>query len=171
MTRILIAHLLEQLATGFDGSAEHSLLGNIRQIDDAGWKWKPQGGDRSIAGVIWHAGSAKFLWHSHAFGDGSITWGHPLTAQSHARTIDEALPWIREGHRLFVEGVASLSDGDLPTMRRVHWGEQFPASFVINSIMQHDLFHAGEINHLRALMQGNDRWGYFSGPPPSSPAV
>jgi hypothetical protein len=29
---------------------------------------------------------------------------------------------------------------------------------------RHDQFHAGEINDLRALMQGNGRWGYF-GPP------
>jgi len=170
MTMIIIAHLLERLTAGFEGSAEHSLLGNIRQIDGAGWRWKPRSGDRSIAGVIWHAGSAKYLWHSHAFGDGSVTWEHPLTAPSHAETMEDALAWIREGHRLFVESVASLSDDDLPMMRRVHWGGQFPASFVINSIMQHDLFHAGEINHLRAPMQGNDRWGYFTGPPASSPA-
>lgn len=134
MANMLIGQLLEQLDAGFDGSDEHSLLGNIRQIDAAGWNWKPQGSDRSIAGVIWHAGSAKNL---------------------------------REAHRRFVEAAAALSDDDLPAMRRVHWGAQYPTSFVINSIMQHDLFHAGEINHLRALMQGNDRWGYFTEPPPS----
>lgn len=90
-----------------------------------------------------------------------MTWEHPLAAPSQARTIEEALPWIREGHRLFVEGVASLSDEDLGTVRAVHWGEAYPLSFAVNTIVQHDLFHAGEINYLRALMQGNDRWGYF----------
>jgi hypothetical protein len=24
----------------------------------------------------------------------------------------------------------------------------------------HDLYHAGEINHLRALLRGTDRWPY-----------
>jgi hypothetical protein len=27
-------------------------------------------------------------------------------------------------------------------------------------MIQHDLYHAGEINHLRALSQDADRWAY-----------
>jgi hypothetical protein len=25
-------------------------------------------------------------------------------------------------------------------------------------MMQHDLYHAGEINHIRSLLSGDDRW-------------
>jgi hypothetical protein len=27
-------------------------------------------------------------------------------------------------------------------------------------MIAHDLYHAGEINHLRALLNGTDRWPY-----------
>jgi hypothetical protein len=27
-------------------------------------------------------------------------------------------------------------------------------------MIAHDFYHAGEINHLRALLQGSDRWPY-----------
>ena len=168
MTRAVVDYLVKLLNDGFEENAEHSLLGNIREIDGAGWRWKPEGGARSIASVVWHASSAKYLYHSHAFGDGSVSWEHPLTDPAHARTVESALPWAREGHRLFVEGVAALADQDLATIRAVHWGQKYPLSFAVDTIIQHDLFHAGEINHIRALMQGNDRWGYF-GPDPGKP--
>jgi len=162
MSRAIIERLIELLKDGFDGDDEHSLLGNVRAIDEQGWRWKPPGGDRSIAGVIWHAGSAKYLYWSHAFGDGSVTWEHPLTAGSNARTMESALPWIREGHRLFIEGMSALTDDDqLATPRKTHWGMEATLQFAIDTIIRHDVFHAGEINHIRALMQGNDRWGYF----------
>jgi hypothetical protein len=28
------------------------------------------------------------------------------------------------------------------------------------TMIQHDLYHAGEINHLRSLNQGTDQWEY-----------
>ena len=167
MSRAVINRLIDLLNAGFDGDAEHSLLGNIREIDAPGWRWKPPGGDRSIAGVIWHAGSAKYLYWSHAFDDGMMTWEHPLTSPSHARTIDDALPWIREGHRLFIDGLCALTDDQLTSPRRTHWGMEATVQFAVDTMIRHDVFHAGEINHIRALMQGNDRWGYFG--PPAAP--
>jgi hypothetical protein len=168
MSRAIIDSLIRLLNDGFEGDNEHSLVGNLRGIDASAWRWKPEGGERTIAGVVWHAGSAKYLYHSHAFGDRSVTWSHPLCATSHASSIEEAMPWLREGHRLFVDGVAALTDDDLDVMRAVHWGPSYPLRFAIETMIRHDLFHAGEINHLRALRHGNDRWGYFG--PPTSPA-
>jgi hypothetical protein len=168
MSRAVVESLITLLNDAFERDNEHSLVGNLREIDAAAWRWKPEGGERTIGGVVWHAGSAKYLYHSHAFGDGSVTWEHPLCATSNAQSLDIAMPWLREGHRLFVAGVASLSDTDLDAMKRVHWGETYPLRFAIDTMIRHDIFHAGEINHLRALRHGNDRWGYFG--PPTSPA-
>jgi uncharacterized damage-inducible protein DinB len=168
MSRAIIERLIDLLNDGFDRDDEHSLLGNIRSIDEAGWRWKPPSGGRSIAGVIWHAGAAKYLYWSHAFGDGGVTWEHPLTATSNAKTMAVALPWIREAHGLFIEGMTSLADDEaLIAPRRTHWGMEATLQFAIDTIIRHDVFHAGEVNHIRALMQGNDRWGYF-GPPISA---
>jgi hypothetical protein len=39
MTRAVIERLIEQLNAGFDENDEHVLLGNIRGVDAAGWRW------------------------------------------------------------------------------------------------------------------------------------
>jgi hypothetical protein len=30
--------------------------------------------------------------------------------------------------------------------------------WIISVMIQHDLYHAGEINHVRSLLSGDDRW-------------
>ena len=30
--------------------------------------------------------------------------------------------------------------------------------WLISAMIEHDLYHSGEINHVRALLQGNDAW-------------
>ncbi len=41
-----------------------------------------------------------------------------------------------------------------------NWGEPAETRWIISEIIEHDLYHAGEINHLRAVLQGDDRWPY-----------
>ena len=35
-----------------------------------------------------------------------------------------------------------------------------PTRELVATLIGHDFYHAGEINHLRALLQGTDRWPY-----------
>ena len=42
-------------------------------------------------------------------------------------------------------------------------GRDVKASWLINAMIQHDLYHGGEINHIRVLRQGNDRWAWELG--------
>ena len=42
--------------------------------------------------------------------------------------------------------------------RRTNWGELMETRWIIAVMIQHDLYHAGEINHLRSLRQRTDRW-------------
>lgn len=160
MARTIIDHLIAQLDAAFERSEAHSLLGNLRDIDDTGWHWVPSGGERSIAGVIWHAACAKYLHHSHTFGDGSVTWEHPQCARAHVEGMATAMPWVREGQRRFVKAVIALPDDSaLSQVRPTHWGGTRSVQATIESVILHDAYHAGEINHIRALMQGDDRWG------------
>jgi len=41
-----------------------------------------------------------------------------------------------------------------------NWGERLPTRVIMRMMIAHDLYHAGEINHLRALLQSTDRWPY-----------
>ena len=44
--------------------------------------------------------------------------------------------------------------------RLTNWGARLPTRVLIRIMIAHDLYHAGEINHIRVLLQGNDRWPY-----------
>jgi len=54
--------------------------------------------------------------------------------------------------------VASLQDGDLDALTRRHYGAVQSKASAIGAMIQHDCYHAGEINHLRALRHGDDTW-------------
>jgi hypothetical protein len=51
-------------------------------------------------------------------------------------------------------------DAELDFERLANWGEYLPTRFIIRIMLEHDVYHAGEINHLRAVLQGNDQWEY-----------
>jgi hypothetical protein len=53
--------------------------------------------------------------------------------------------------------VAALEDdAELLLSRPSYWGEERAIRWQVNTMVQHDLYHAGEINHIRALHQEND---------------
>jgi hypothetical protein len=54
--------------------------------------------------------------------------------------------------------VAALTDDQLLEPRKTHWGGAAETRWIISVMIEHDVYHAGEINHLRAQRQGNDRW-------------
>ena len=43
---------------------------------------------------------------------------------------------------------------------RERWGEMKETRWIIKSMIEHDISHAGEINRIRALRQNGDRWAY-----------
>jgi hypothetical protein len=42
--------------------------------------------------------------------------------------------------------------------RMTNWGEPNPTRWIVMVMIQHDLYHASEINHLGSLYRGDDRW-------------
>ena len=55
---------------------------------------------------------------------------------------------------------ALVGDAELLQPRPANWGELKEMQWLITVLIGHDLYHAGEINHLRALLQKTDRWPY-----------
>lgn len=53
-------------------------------------------------------------------------------------------------------GIASLQDDELPKMTTKWHGARDSIAEVIAVMIQHDCYHAGEINHLRAVHQQRD---------------
>ena len=78
-----------------------------------------------------------------------------------SRPPQELLAWLTEGHRRWRESVRALEDdSELERERPTNWGDHLPTRVLIRILIGHDFYHAGEINHIRALLQGTDRWPY-----------
>lgn len=161
MSRVAIEQLLYLLDEAFEGNREHSLLANLNSLTDDDWPALPQNGGRSAFLIVRHVGECKFIYDNHAFGDGSMRWDAPGTLpaiQKDARP-DEVIEWLRRGHSALKTSVGALSDDEeLLKLRRANWGMEYQTRWLVNVMIQHDLYHAGEINHIRALLQGDDAW-------------
>lgn len=156
-----VTQLLYLLDEAFQGPQWHSLLGNLRSLDAEDWGWVPPGGDRSIRDIVRHVGGSKLMYHNHAFGDAKLTWDDPLVDGGEAlSSVTTALAWLRQGHERLRQSIAVLNDAELLRERATNWGELKETRWIVATMIQHDLYHAGEINHIRSLRQGNDRWAY-----------
>ena len=157
MSTPAVTQLLYLLDGAFDGPDWHSLIGNLRSVTPDDWAWVPPDGRRSIRNIVQHVGGCKFMYHNHAFGDAQLTWDDPFVEGSAAcATLESAIPWLREGHTRLRDSLAALDDADLLRPRKANWGKLYETRWLLTVTIQHDLYHSGEINHIRALHQGDD---------------
>ena len=162
MAQVAVAELLYLLDQAFGDHEAHALLANLRDLEPEEWEWAPPDGQRSCRAIVAHVGWAKYMYENYAFGDASMRGDDPflLTPERPETPPADVLAWLAEGHARFRRSVATLTDDDLPRPRKANWGEEYETRWLIATIIQHDTYHAGEINHLRALRRGADRWAY-----------
>lgn len=140
----------------------HAFLINLADVRDEDWLWVPQGGQRSIFEIVEHVGATKYGYDSCVFGDGSMSWDRPnsIPAIEPETSRDEVLRWLDTGHRSLRDHLAALEDdSQLSALRPDPWGTQKETRWLVTQAIQHDLYHAGELNHIRALRHQNDEWG------------
>jgi uncharacterized damage-inducible protein DinB len=158
-----IAQLLYLLDEAFESTTnDHSLLGNLGSLRTEDWLWVPAGGSRSIRDIVRHVGGCKYMYHDYAFGGATLTWEDPLI--DGVDTLDSsesAITWLRAGQERLRQSICALdNDAELLRLRLTNWGEREETRWIVAVMIQHDLYHAGEINHLRSLHHGTDRWEY-----------
>lgn len=167
MGRVAIEQMLYLLDEAFERHNEHALLNNLRDVTDEDWRWVPEGGGRSIFDIVQHTGECKYVYDNHAFGDGSMRWDRPgstPTVSAH-QTPAEIIAWLKDGQQLLLDHVRALADDDeLLKPRKANWGQEYETRWLINVMIQHDLYHGGEINHIRSLKQQTDRWAWEQAP-------
>ncbi|HKP51282.1 MAG TPA: DinB family protein [Chloroflexia bacterium] len=157
MTAPGVSQLLYLLDEAFEGPKWHSLLGNLQSVTPDDWLWVPEGGRRSIRDIVQHVGGAKLLYDNHAFGDAKISWDDPVVEGGDAvSTIPSAIEWLRERHERLRQNVALLDDEELLRPRMHFSGKLKETRWLIAVTIEHDLYHAGEINHIRCLHQQDD---------------
>ena len=141
--------------------SEHSLLKNLASVRDESWTVVPQGGKRSIQNIVAHVGMFKFMYANHGFDTGALDYGEPPATPTQERlaTVGAATEYLREGHEYLTGLIRQLGDdSELEASRKAHWGGLVPTRHIIVTMIEHDVYHAGEINRARALLQNDDGW-------------
>jgi uncharacterized damage-inducible protein DinB len=165
MAAVIVGELLRSLDAAFEGDTTyagddwHSLLGNLGTVPPEAWAWLPPGGARSILAIVRHIGRCKLEYDDCAFGAATLGEDDPLMRA--ATTLGDpaaALDWLRACNARLRRSIAALDDAELSRPRRTIWGDERETRWLIGIMIQHDLYHAGEINHLRSLHSGDDDW-------------
>jgi uncharacterized damage-inducible protein DinB len=156
MSAPAVTQLLFLLDQAFEDQKWHSLLNNLATVTRDDWTWAPPDGRRSIRDIVLHVGGGKLMYHNQAFGDAALAWDDPVIENNEAvLTIPSAIEWLRQGQQRFRQSVAALHDDELLLPRKTHLGMK-ETRWIIGVIITHDLYHAGEINHIRCLHQQDD---------------
>jgi uncharacterized damage-inducible protein DinB len=162
--RIAIDNLVWLIEEAFDGDPSHSLLANLKHLHEEDWTATPEGSGRSIADILEHVGWSKWMYEDYAFGTASMRGDEPPlipAGGARSRPRPELLDWLTKGHQRWLASVRALTDdSELDRERLTNWGERLPTRDIIRIMIAHDFYHAGEINHIRALLQKTDRWPY-----------
>jgi hypothetical protein len=140
----------------------HSFLVNLADVRDDDWLWVPEEAERSIFEIVQHVGETKYVYDSCTFEDGSVHWqrGGSVPTIDESTPRDEVVRWLETGHQQFRDHVAALEDdSELELKRSGLWNDEHETRWLITQVIQHDRYHAGEINHIRALRHRNDNWG------------
>ena len=148
----------------FQRDPRHSLLANLDSVEDDEWTALPPGGGRSIAEIVEHVAWAKWMYEDYAFGAAALRGDQPPLVPAggqRSRPRAELMAWLTEGHLRWVRSIQALTDdSEMERNRLTSWGEWLPTRVIIATLNAHDLYHAGEINYLRGLLSGTDKWEY-----------
>ncbi len=146
-----------------DSDESQALLPNLATVPDDAWLALPDGAVRSIESIAVHVGACKVMYDDYAFGGGTLEFGTPEVEPWPEGTAprSEVMPWLEAAHGRLVDHVSALADdAELDRPRRANWGEERETRWLIAALITHDAYHAGEINHIRSLLDGDDRWRY-----------
>jgi len=158
---LLLDHTLEESAADYGWDHWHSLVRNLSTVRPEDWDQLPPGGGRTIRQLVRHMGRTYPMYANHAFGDGTRDWDEVAVDELEpGETPEEMVAWLRACHRSLRDAVATLTDADLPIKRKAPWGDEYETRRLIELQIQHALYHIGEVNHIRALLQGNDDWDH-----------
>jgi uncharacterized damage-inducible protein DinB len=165
MSRVVVDQLLSMLDQSFERAPDagptdgwHSLMANLESVRDEDWKWLPADGKRTICHLAIHCGFAMRMYADRGFGGATLEMGDAVFPQTDGTPTKAAvLPWLREANQMLRDGLDGCVDDSLGDVRVTHWGERKTRRWFIVTMIEHNIYHAGEINHIRALAQRDDK--------------
>lgn len=156
----IVNALVEELDAAYETGYWHPLVTNLKSVPPEAWDWVPPRGSRTIRQMVRHIGQCKVYYANMGFGDGTLQWdslaeGMPPNDAS----IDAELARLNDCHRQLRTAFAAITDEELLVERANQMDEMVPARWFISTMTHHDLYHSGEINHIRSLVTEDDDWG------------
>ncbi len=159
-----VEHLQRRLEESFRSSPYHSFLGSLQGVTDDEARWIPTHyrGYPHMTGTIlnlaYHVAGDRFVLVSTAFGDGLVTWKKMQARfESYGGDLAAAIRLAEEGHRLVLETLTGLTDADLPVSHPYYGGKTHTAEELFHIIIEHDVYHAGQIRYVRNLYAGGKK--------------
>lgn len=166
MSRVLIDHYSAVFEAAYRTDPFHAFRANLAAASPDEWNVRPSDwsreefGDRpelSIGDLAHHVGGALVMYTDRAFGEAKLDWGDirgPASAD-----MDPVLAWLDEAHATFAAGIASLTDDvQLAEMRQAPWRTPMPRAQLIGLMVNHQIYHSGEVNRQRSLIRGTSGW-------------
>jgi uncharacterized damage-inducible protein DinB len=164
ISHVQINMLCWLIENAYNSDDPQSLLANLKNLRQEDWHALPPTGGRSIADILEHIGWCKWMYEDYAFGNANLRGDRPPMVPAggtRSRPTDELVEWVNLGQAKWLASVRNLpDDSELERQRLTNWGEYLSTRDIVQIMIAHDYYHAGEINHLRALLQGNDFWEY-----------
>jgi predicted metal-dependent hydrolase/uncharacterized damage-inducible protein DinB len=123
-----------------------SVEANCADLTEEEAGWLPEGGARPIRSLLVHLGVGKAVTANRCFGDGQLGF-QEVRAPETWRLLRR---WLTEEHEAIREPLGFLRDAALDETREM-FGRSMALERIIEASIEHDLYHAGEINLLREL--------------------
>jgi hypothetical protein len=161
---IIVEHFKEQLEAAYKGSRWHSLLSALKGVtpEEAGWKPPAYKGfpwmQGSIVEIVFHVGGDSLYQLDHALGERRLTWEELQERfQAEGGDLKAAMQLTAEGYQALQNALDSLTDEDLkhtyPTPESKGQRQRTLKRF-FEMMIEHHLYHAGQIVYARCLYQG-----------------
>ena len=143
--------ILDDLAErAFSKSPWHSLMSALEGVTEEAFTWLPERHngfpwmDGSIQDIVYHVAGDKLVQLNHAFGDATMNW--------------ENVPVVKGDKAALISAQAELlqairSTDDLDAKVTGWGGKRLKAVDFFLMLIEHDLYHAGQIRYIRNLVE------------------
>ena len=113
----------------------------------------------SILSVVAHVAGCKIMYASAAYRGLEVRWRDVVERMEGLwPDWDQAKSWLAEAHEYWMQSWAGESSFERTV--KTNWEEDWPNWKIIGCMTQHDAYHAGQIQVLRAALEPTDE------PPP-----
>ncbi len=132
-------------------SSNSMTLDTIKQWNEKGNVWiKSQTLDplSTIEFKVIHLAQCKLMYDEYAFRDGILNW-----CDIESPEWPDCIDYLTQTQARLIESIQALLDNKLEESVPTNWGELWPVKKIIFTMIQHDIYHLGQIYTVKHLYQ------------------